>query len=186
MAEFRLDIKASINGALYIIEKLGRNTDFHELFKILYFADRKHTALYGKPITGDTYTAMNYGPVPSTLYDILKYLRGGSSFFVPRQDSIDLIKLLSVNQYFVASNGRPDMDSLSESAIEILDSSIEANKQKNFNQRTTDSHDAAYDKVNLNDEISYIDMAEAEGITEDMKKYIRSNIENAQIFPQYA
>jgi len=37
--------------------------DFHKIFKIIYFADRQHLADWGRPITGDTYIAMEAGPV---------------------------------------------------------------------------------------------------------------------------
>lgn len=55
----------------YVLNTLGK-AQFHELFKILYFADQEHIKIYGRPITGDKYIAMKYGPVPSFLYDILK------------------------------------------------------------------------------------------------------------------
>ena len=50
---------------------MGR-ADFHRIFKILYFADEKHLALYGFPIVGDEYIAKKNGPVPSITYDIVK------------------------------------------------------------------------------------------------------------------
>lgn len=40
--------------------------------KILFFADREHLLDYGRPITGDRYVAMEHGPVPSAIRDILK------------------------------------------------------------------------------------------------------------------
>ena len=52
----------------------------HKLCKILYFADQRHLSLYGRSITGDTYIAMQYGPVPSNVDDILKAVRGDSFF----------------------------------------------------------------------------------------------------------
>jgi len=33
--------------------------------KLLYFADKKHLLEYGRPILGDVYWCMDYGPVPS-------------------------------------------------------------------------------------------------------------------------
>ena len=40
--------------------------------KLLWAADRYHLRKYGRPIVGDTYVAMGYGPVPSTTKDILE------------------------------------------------------------------------------------------------------------------
>lgn len=75
---FNLD--KAINSIIYIIQKLGSKMDMHKLYKILYFADQKHLSDYGRSITGDVYIAMQYGPVPSSVDDILKALRGDSFF----------------------------------------------------------------------------------------------------------
>ena len=46
--------------------------DFFHIVKILYFADKDHLQKYARPILGDTYIAMEHGPVPSWSYDLLK------------------------------------------------------------------------------------------------------------------
>ena len=63
---------AAVNAILYALAVLDKKMDMHKLCKILYFADQKHLSLYGRSITGDTYIAMEYGPVPSNVDDILK------------------------------------------------------------------------------------------------------------------
>ena len=67
----------TLNALLYVANRVQRK-DFHKIFKIIYFADRQHLADWGSPITGDTYIAMEAGPVPSRLYDMLKIVRGDS------------------------------------------------------------------------------------------------------------
>lgn len=61
---------------LYILNKIGGETDLIDVFKVMYFADRKHIAEYGRTILGDTYVAMKNGPVPSKIYDCVKKARG--------------------------------------------------------------------------------------------------------------
>lgn len=39
--------------------------------KIMYFAERDHINLYGRPIVADEYIAMPQGPVPSTIKDFI-------------------------------------------------------------------------------------------------------------------
>ena len=43
----------------------GRTEDKLDLLKMIYMADRFHLRKYGRLISGDTYYAMNLGPVPS-------------------------------------------------------------------------------------------------------------------------
>ncbi len=38
--------------------------------KLVYFADRYHLRKYGRPVVGDEYLAMNYGPVASGTKDL--------------------------------------------------------------------------------------------------------------------
>ena len=38
--------------------------------KLVFFADRYHLRLYGRPITNDRYLAMKYGPVASSCKDL--------------------------------------------------------------------------------------------------------------------
>ena len=43
----------------------GKSVDKLELLKLVYMADRYHLRKYGRLISGDTYYAMQLGPVPS-------------------------------------------------------------------------------------------------------------------------
>ena len=42
----------------------------------MFFADKEHLLDYGRPITGDSYVAMEHGPVPTSTRDILKFDSG--------------------------------------------------------------------------------------------------------------
>ena len=75
----KFNLSKSIQAVLYVSNRLQRK-DFHKIFKILYFSDRNHMAKYSRSITGDTYIAMNDGPVPSNIYDIFKSVRGDGFF----------------------------------------------------------------------------------------------------------
>ena len=72
----QFDKTKALNALLYVANRVQRK-DFHKIFKIVYFADRQHLAEWGRPITGDTYIAMDAGPVPSRMYDMMKIVRGG-------------------------------------------------------------------------------------------------------------
>lgn len=48
-----------------------RNFDKLKAAKLLYFADKLHLITYGRPIVGDKYFCMDYGPVPTMTLNII-------------------------------------------------------------------------------------------------------------------
>jgi uncharacterized phage-associated protein len=74
--QFEFDHEKTVAAALYIVSKNLPELTMAKLFKLLYFADKDHLVRYGRTITGDRYVAMKDGPVPSSLYDLFKELRG--------------------------------------------------------------------------------------------------------------
>ena len=114
------NVYKSLNAVLYIAERL-RRSDFHKIFKILYFSDREHLMEYGRAITGDKYIAMKYGPVPSNLYDIFKAVRGDSYF----SDTGEFSQYFSiVNNDIIKPERKADLCELSKSDIKHLENSI--------------------------------------------------------------
>lgn len=159
---------------LYILWRLGGRTDMHKLCKILYFADQRHLSLYGRGITGDTYIAMQYGPVPSNIDDLLKALRGDS--FFSTSDEIAPLKECMVfdNRYIVRALKREDGDELSESDINCLDFAITLCKDKSFSELTAFSHGLAWSSTNPDRAMSVKDILREAGDDEAYVDYIAS------------
>src|SRR5260370_40593805 len=44
-----------------------------KLAKLLYFSDKSHLLTYARPIIGDRYIKMDFGPVPSQAYNLMKH-----------------------------------------------------------------------------------------------------------------
>jgi hypothetical protein len=169
-------ISNSVHTILYILEKLGGNGDFHKIFKIMYFADQKHLSRYGSIISEDQYIAMKNGPVPSMAYDILKALRGQGMHSSDKEKFEKFFKL--IESYTVEAIQKPDLDELSESAVECLGEAINENKSFDFDSLTIKSHDKAWDASNRDCEIPIILIAEAGGANEEMLKYIDLSLQN--------
>lgn len=165
-----------INTLLYIVKQLGGVVDFHRVFKILYFADEKHLARYGKAINPDKYEVKQYGPVPSMAYEILKSLRGEGFMVELRHEFTPYFEL--TNNYTVRATAEPDMDYLSDSEVQCIDESIEENRYLTFQSRTDKSHDDAYLNADDDGYISVLDMARVGGANETMLSYIKESIEN--------
>jgi len=174
--KFKINKGRVLNSALFVLNKLGGSSDFHKLFKILYFAEQKHLAKYGRPISGDIYIAMKHGPVPSNLYDVLKSIGGISIFGNIFQEMAALFEVR--NGSIVSAKKEAELDDLAKSNLECLNESIEENRTLSFDQLSEKSHDSAWDAAPLSDEMNFIDIAIGGGADADMVKYIRLNLEN--------
>jgi uncharacterized phage-associated protein len=115
--------------ALEVIVYISQSTDnLFNIVKTLYYADKYHLEEYGSLITGETYIAMEDGPVPSGAYDLIKIARGDNQGF--DKDLVDIqpiksIRVQRVNDKTIVTPLRhADLDLLSESDIECLDKAI--------------------------------------------------------------
>jgi uncharacterized phage-associated protein len=54
----------------FFARQAGGSQDKLKALKLIYFADRYHLRRFGRPITGDEYLAMPYGPVASGAKDL--------------------------------------------------------------------------------------------------------------------
>ena len=54
----------------FLARQAGGSLHKLKALKLVYFADRYHLRRYGRPVIGDEYLAMEYGPVPSNTKDI--------------------------------------------------------------------------------------------------------------------
>lgn len=158
----------AIAAIVFVLRELDGTVGLHKLSKILYFADQKHLVEFGRPIIGDTYQAMNYGPVPHSTYNLAKNAtpsqfskHGGHTLLLEDYDDA-IFEELSIT----------DMEFLSESVIE--------NKNLTFKELTNKSHKEAWTK-NEGSFISVLDIAKEAGADDDMLNYISQNITN-QIF----
>jgi uncharacterized phage-associated protein len=55
-----------------LLKEAGGSMPYIRLIKLLYLADRESWRTLGRPITGDEYFAMKYGPVLSRTLDLVK------------------------------------------------------------------------------------------------------------------
>lgn len=135
-----LKIKAVL---LYIIQ--NSNSDRHDVYSIVktaYYAQQFHFAKWALPIFKDKIAALPFGPVPSTIYDILKVARGETGikrFYkgTPIQLATDAIGF--EYESFQAKES-VDMDFLSVSEIECLNEAIAKVASMNFAEIKDDTH----------------------------------------------
>ena len=70
--EFRFHPAKTVEAAALLLKRHGKPMKYLGLLKMLYIADRVALAQMEQPITGDHYVSMDYGPVLSSAYDLIK------------------------------------------------------------------------------------------------------------------
>ena len=171
--------KKLVQIVLYILNKTD-GIDYYHLFKILYFAELKHLSKWGCRMTSDNFCALKYGPVPSELYDAVK----GN-----KTENVTFSDVLSEAIAFAGDDAPnvllpksvANMNFISKSEKEALDSSIEENAQLTFGQLKSKSHDDAWYEAfhyqNGTNIISPISMAKVMGADEATIEYINEQLE---------
>lgn len=170
----QFQLATALNAMLFALARLNGVTDMHKLCKILYFADQRHLSEYGRSITGDTYIAMQYGPVPSNVDDILKAVRG-DSFFAGYVDNLK-DKIVFKNRYILEALAAPDMDELSETDVECLEYAVDLCRDKSFDELTRLSHGIAWSATARDRAISVKDILREAGDNEDYIAYVASQL----------
>lgn len=84
--------------------------------KLVFFADRYHLRLYGRPITNDRYLAMKYGPVASSCKDLAEM-----SEFLGEDERSYAERFLSPEGHDYISREEIDRSEFSESDLEALE-----------------------------------------------------------------
>jgi len=132
--------------------------------KLLYLADRLHLITYGKMITGDTYYALEKGPVPSISLDIINDLieRGSQGF--GDDDFPELRARITVNKETehptLSSDEVEEYRNLSEAELETIRVTIEEHGNKTVGEliELTHGHIAwrkSWDPKSLRSKIDY-------------------------------
>lgn len=144
----------ALEAILFIAARLKSPT-MHSIAKMLYLSDKMHLQEYGRLICGDRYIAMEYGPVPSAIYNMMKVPAGRFTF---DQDMDEALR-----EAFDVENGRnvvpkrtAEAAVLSESETECIEAIIKLYGSKTFGQLTDITHDDAWSAT---DENQTIDLA---------------------------
>ena len=170
---FKQDI--AIQAILYILKRMGGTCDIHRCHKILYFADNEHLSKYGRSITGDAYVRMDFGPVPTCIYDLFKAVRG-DSYFASQVDDVRKKYFHFVNNKDIEAVAAPDMSYLSESDVEMLDKYIEQLKDTRFSEVSDASHGYAWSHTAQNGIISVRDRLTEMGDSDEYINYIEEQM----------
>jgi uncharacterized phage-associated protein len=140
LIEFDFKQEKAIAAICYLGSKNISSFDKYKACKLLFFADKAHLAKFARPITGDTYYALQYGPVPSKTLDLMNAIEQGYT--------IGPFAFDTRYQYPQILAGECDFSVLSKSDIEALDSAAEKYGPKSFAELKAITHELpAYTKA---------------------------------------
>jgi uncharacterized phage-associated protein len=117
LARQKFDQRKALHALLFVVTHLPKPANVYNVLKCLYYADRKHLQEYGRQIYGDTFYALEHGPVPGAAYDIIKYVDGRMKWDLHFPEAFEL---LEVNAHHLSAKGKADTDLLSKSDMACL------------------------------------------------------------------
>jgi uncharacterized phage-associated protein len=167
---FAFEPEKGLEAILYLANRLQHPT-LHSISKLLYFADQRHLSSYGRFICGDRYVAMKHGPVPSGVYDMLKWAREGTGSSHRHSEAIE--RALSVENGFEVRAARPaNLAMLSESDTEAMDWAIQEYGALAFGELTRRSHDAAWTSADDNDMIELAAIVDQQPNARELREHL--------------
>lgn len=163
---FTFNYDKAIQSLLYVTKEVH---NLYNIVKVFYFADKLHLSRYGRFIFGDKYIAMPKGPVPSNIYDILKFIRGEQNAFKDEE----LKKMITYkSDKEIKANIEANVDFLSETDIECLNESIKKYGDQHHSSLFRKSHDEAYKTTPLNGTIKLEKIVETLDNSKEVKEYL--------------
>jgi uncharacterized phage-associated protein len=110
--------------------------------KLVFLVDHLHLVRYGRPVTGDWFTAMDHGPVPSNTLNLLNAVEEGLR---TSEAAIALIEHLNLDRRYkyprMSATEPLRIDSLSRSDSKVLKEVIEKYGQMTFKQLRALTHE---------------------------------------------
>jgi uncharacterized phage-associated protein len=83
MLKFPVDAEKVVNAIMFFAGRCSNPTKM-KISKLMFYSDKIHLNRYGRPITGDTYIKMKFGPVPSMALNLMRrqaYYENASELF---------------------------------------------------------------------------------------------------------
>ncbi|CCB67791.1 Panacea domain-containing protein [Hyphomicrobium sp. MC1] len=136
--KLNLDRQKAVEAIDYVARQWPGVTQYY-LCKVMYFADKEHCLDWGRTITGDRYVAMDHGPVPSRVYEMLKPASGEEDELLNLLSERVLFQLEG-NKIHVHSKGTNDFSSLSATDLECLSNAITFCKPLGFSRLREITH----------------------------------------------
>ena len=179
--EDALTLKAVV---LYILKNCSAHVsrNVYYIVKAAFVAQQKHLAKYLCPLYEDKITALQFGPVPSNIYDALKIARGdANAMYFHRNDDLHLVyDAISFSDEIFSATEEPDMNYLSVSAIECINEALKEVSSMTFDDIVNATHGEEWTRAYNNPgskQMNYLAIAKEGGVDESSFSYLKENLE---------
>lgn len=170
---FTFEIKKSLNVVLFLLKSMGGRSELYHLFNVLYVAETRHLLQYGISITGDDHIAMKNGMIPFNAYSIYRQVKGESYLknfannfkeYLAVDDHDHIVAITDYNGEYIAA-----------SEANCLFEAIRESKNEQYASLHKKILSAAWEKADINNSVSLLDMAIAAGANDGMVRYIQAS-----------
>ena len=147
--QFKFDFQKAKEVLAFLASENVRGLDNYKICKLFFLADKCHLVKYGRPITGDEYFAMPYGPVPTNMLNIAKDFTSSQ----PRDPrSVELGETIGLDRTFqhprFTARQEFTISALSKSDLETLKEIVARYGNKSFDELKVLTHEMiAYKKA---------------------------------------
>jgi uncharacterized phage-associated protein len=120
-------------------EKTGTPATQFEIAKAIFLADYRHLETYGRPVTYDNFVALEFGPVPSLTYNMLKPEFDWRKLGLEEAPWRTRAAGKKARRYFALKRA-PDVRKLSETDLTALDSAFREVRAMGFGKTSDFTH----------------------------------------------
>lgn len=139
---FRLNFGKCIEGIDLLAQRQPGITQYF-VCKVFFFADREFLLDWGRPISGDRFVAMEHGPVPSYIYDLLKGETEPDEIIDTLNSRVEIVR--QDQKLKVYTKGKNHFEHLHPMEIEYLENALKKYGSMSFGDVRDESHrDPAY------------------------------------------
>jgi uncharacterized phage-associated protein len=127
---FQFNERKAAAAAAVLLQQEGGAMDYMRLVKLLYLAERESLARLGHPLAGDTYYALDQGPILSRVLDLCKHTSSGAW----------AIQIERSGRWAVRLRTAPDLGPLSPAEMTILEDVAKAYRDRDQWELSTLMH----------------------------------------------
>jgi uncharacterized phage-associated protein len=149
MLRYHPDGEKVVNMIAYFATRCPQATKM-KISKLMYYADKTHLNLYGRPISGDAYIRMKFGPVPSMGLNLMRH----TAYFEDVSELFD--QKIEVKGVAVRPLQEFDRNVFSRSDMAIMDRILDELGERTAGDLSDLSHgEAAWNKAEMNRKIDF-------------------------------